>query len=475
MRIPKREPNCGYFDSWLWLPKSHVSVQQVAGALTYQVPKGEVVAWRETKDHILVPRHFFLPETRASVAYPIYDARWRSYPRVTIRSKVELDKFSGGLTYQRDGAAALLATHDGILCLRTGAGKTVVGLHAAAQLGVPVLIVVKDEGLGEQWKDAVLACTDVAEEDIGRIDGKHKLVWRKPITIASVQTLARRVAEGTLDPRIPRYFGVVLVDECHTMGAPYFNAAIPPFQGRRWGLSATPNREDGLNSLLQYTLGDVVYTHLMPEMIPEVVFVQLPTRLDMRDKEVLKATHVWKESTRDPGTFGYEFHYGKAFGYLATLPERSALILKHVNAAVASGRQVVVISQSKAVCSSLAEQVPGSGLVVGAVRGKERIRRIRENNPLFVISQLGIEALDKQSLDTLFVTDPYKKTRMLQQSMGRILRSGTKSNRKRVVVFFEDVYIRPLSIMCGKIRKALGRWPEIKGGRINFRIISEVP
>lgn len=472
MKFPLRDPEAGYLDSWLWMPKKYVALQQVAPSLTFQHAKGDVVGWREGKDHILVPRHFLLPETIGSLPYPVYDTRWTKFPKVTIKSKVLLDKFSNGLTYQKESTEALLGTHDGILCLRTGAGKTVTALHSAAQLGVPVLVVVKDAGLGEQWKEAILSATDVSEDEIGWVDGTHKLDWERRITIASVQTLARRVAENKLPPEIPQHFGVVLVDECHTMGAPYFNSAIPPFQGRRWGLSATPDREDGFSALLQYTLGEVVYTYLMPDVMPEVVFLQLPTRLDFSDKEVLRGTHVWMRNP-DTGITGPEFHHGKTYGYLATLEDRNARILKHVKAAVDSGRTVVVLSQSKLACKQLSEQYPGSGVVTGEIKGKERIRRIKECNPIFVIEKLGVEALDKPTLDTLFVVDPFKRTRQLQQGMGRILRSGTTSTRKRLVVFFEDVYIRRLSIMCGKVRKALNTWPARKGGRIRYRIVTE--
>ena len=78
----------------------------------------------------------------------------------------------------------------------------------------------------------------------------------------------------------------MIPDECHVVGAPWINRAIPPFQGRRWGLSATPNRVDQFNSLLRYTMGEVVYTYLEPELIPKVYFKRMNTKLDLSDPDV---------------------------------------------------------------------------------------------------------------------------------------------------------------------------------------------
>jgi hypothetical protein len=42
-----------------------------------------------------------------------------------------------------------------------------------------------------------------------------------------------------------------------------------------------------------------------------------------------------------------------------------------------------------------------------------------------------------------------------------------------MVIFFEDAFIRQLSIQCGKARRLLAAWPEAKGGAIPYRITRE--
>jgi superfamily II DNA or RNA helicase len=463
MKLVKREPGVGYFDSWLWLPKTHVSEMQIHAALTYvtEREKDAIAAWREEPHHFRVPRNYLTLQTLNQLRFPIYDTRFRNFPTVDLRSRVVLDAREPSKTYQREGSEALLDTHDGILCLRCGAGKTVVALHSAAQLKQPILIAVTDKGLARQWMEEIEQFLGVPQNEIGRVGGDGgKFDWEHPITVALVQTLANRVAEGTLPVEMTRHFGVIIPDEAHLMGAPYFNTAIPPFHGRRWGLSATPSRDDGFDSLLRYTIGPTVYSYLTPDLKPTVFFKRLPTKLNLTNKAVFDATH---DCTKN-------LHFGKLYTHFATLPTRTDEMVKDVRDAVREGRQVLILTHSRAMCEELGQRLPDAGLCHAGVKEEERIRRIRECNPVIAIMQLGKQALNKPKLDTLFVCEPFTKKGALQQTMGRVLRSFA-GKKAPIVVFFEDVYIRPLMLMCNKLRQALVRWPSHKGGAIMFKII----
>jgi superfamily II DNA or RNA helicase len=463
MRFARRDPGIGYLDNWLWIPKTHMSQLQVTNTFSYVSPKMEVIdAWVGEPHHFRVPRSYVSSAALGSMPFPIYDARFKNFPTVDIRSNVTLDSKEPSKTYQRDGSAALLAAYDGILCLRCGAGKTVVALHTAAQLKVPILVLVTNKGLARQWMDEITQFLNIPTEEIGRIGGDGSpFDWERPITVGMVQTITSRVAAGTLPPEMTRHFGVVICDEAHLMGAPYFNTAVPPFHGRRWGLSATPTRDDGFDSLLRYTVGGVVYSYLIPDLKPTVFFRRLPTRPDFNKRDVVDRTHDVSKN----------LHFGMLYSYFATdCPDRTDQIVKEVQGAVADGRQVLVLTHSRAMCELLGSMIPGAGVCHGGVKEDDRIRHIRECNPVIAIMQLGKEALNKPSLDTLFVCEPFTKKGALQQTMGRVLRSFS-GKKSPIVVFFEDVYIRPLLLMCNKLRQSLVRWPSFKGGSIPFKII----
>ena len=458
MKFARRDPLCGYRGSWLWLPRSQVAPGQLHSALAFEGRKGELVqGWIDAPNHILVPRNFYTVEAMSKFPFPVYDTRPRTFPRVDLRSSVVLDAKEPSKTYQRESSAALLGTDDGILCLRCGAGKTVVALHAAAQLHVPILIIVNEKGLVEQWLEEIETFLGVKPVDVGVV-GDGRFDWKRSITLAIVNTLAKRARDNRLPPEMRLHFGVVIADEAHIMGAPYFNLAVPPFVGRRWGLTATPTREDQFDPLLKYTMGRVRYTYLVPDLKPSVEFRQLPT-------DIKRIPHI--ECHDRTG----EFHFGKTYAYLAEyVPERTDQIVNDIMDAVLEGRQCLVLTHSRHMCELLGERIPGSGVVHGGVKGTERRENIVQGNPVISIMQLGKQALNKPSLDTLFVCEPLSKRGVIQQIMGRVLRKFSRK-KEPLVVFFEDVGIPPMRNLCNKIRRSLNSWPEEQGGRVPFKVV----
>jgi superfamily II DNA or RNA helicase len=462
MKLIKRQPEIGYLDTWLWLPKRFVSERQIQSSLTYPWKDGVVEAWEEEPHHYRVPRNYFFGDL-ATLPFPIRDGRHTAFPKVRFKSHISLDALNAPHTFQEDGSRALLNCYDGILCLRCGAGKTVVALHSAAQLGHPILIIVGDKGLAKQWIEDIEKVLHIPEKNVGRIGGDGSpFVWKRKISIAIVNTLARRAEEHALPYAMTRHFGVIIGDEAHTLGAPFFNKAVPPFHGRRWGLSATPTREDGLDSLLRYTMGEVRFTHLMPEIPVEVVFKVLPTVLRAGKSDVYDATH----------DVSGELHLGMLYNYFGEEnPDgRIDRIAEEIQKAVASGRQVLVLSHSRSTVEALGKRIPEAGLCHGDVGEDERFRRIRTMNPVICIMRLGKHALNKPSLDTLFICEPFRKPGTLQQTMGRIQRTMA-GKRRALVVLFEDRSIPRIYRMCNRLRLTLRRWPSNKGGSIPYTVV----
>ena len=458
--LVRREAGKGYLDSHLWIPKTAIREEHVASLLTYVKPDETLIrAWEETPNHFKVPRNFMRPETLTRLPYQVYNSRWMNFPKFEFRSKVTLDLKEPAKNYQTMGSRALLNTYDGILCLRCGGGKTYTALHAASQLNQPILVIVNDKSLACQWEESIRDALGLDAADIGRVGGEGgKFDWKKPVTVALIQTLAIRATENKLPPEMLRHPGVVLVDEAHIAGAPFLNRGVPPFHGRRWGLSATPTREDGFDSLLTYTVGPVVYRYLTPNLIPDVIFRQLDTVIDTNDQEDYLGTH---DKTG-------EFHHGKTYGWFANeKTERTDVIVKDIKSALKRGREVLVLTHSRDMVELLGERIPGAGICHGGVKEVERYRRINECNPVIAIMSIGKQALDKPSLDTLFLCDPFTKRGVIQQTMGRILRSF-KGKKKPVVVFYEDRYIDQLRGMAERVRRTLRNWPVEMGGRIPY-------
>jgi superfamily II DNA or RNA helicase len=151
--------------------------------------------------------------------------------------------------YQR---AALQAWRDagdrGVIVLPTGAGKTLVALAAIAELGVSALVLVPTRVLLDQWARFLGICW---AHPVGRLgDGQRAVAPITIATYASAVTWAPRVGDG---------FGLVVVDECHHVGAwcprEILEMLVAP---ARLGLTATP--PDGIPAAaLAKHLGPTVF------------------------------------------------------------------------------------------------------------------------------------------------------------------------------------------------------------------------
>ena len=155
---------------------------------------------------------------------------------------------------------------NGLVSARVGFGKTYVAVNAITRIKKRALIVVHvstEDGLMDQWVNAILRYTDLKEEDIGYLTSKTKVI-DKPIYLTTVQTLLSRVKRDDKDFFKMMYdgnFGVTFYDECHitASSAEFSESTKTVFSRRMYGLSATLIRRDNLAPILIWNLGKTIY------------------------------------------------------------------------------------------------------------------------------------------------------------------------------------------------------------------------
>ena len=136
----------------------------------------------------------------------------------------------------------------------TGTGKTIMSLEIARKLGRTTGIIVDQEFLMAQWRDSIVRFLGIKAKDIGIVQGKECDYKDKPFVIMMMQTLFRK--EYPED--FYKYFGHIIFDEAHTAGAPVFSKVLFQFPAAyRLGVSATPDRKDYLQKVLEAHLGKV--------------------------------------------------------------------------------------------------------------------------------------------------------------------------------------------------------------------------
>jgi superfamily II DNA or RNA helicase len=329
---------------------------------------------------------------------------------------------------------------NGVVVHNCGKGKTILAVKKIAQRGVPTLVVVPDGGILSQWQEAIARHL--------RFDGELGLIqgpvfnWAKPVTLALVTTLWKRIEDGAIPEEVFRYFGQVIYDEVHQIGAPKFSLTAEQFYGDRIGLTATVQREDGLDPVYRYHIGEPFYSDLTQELIPDIVFQQTPARIPWEDARPKNSTTTNISMLR--GIMGRDL-VANVFRYW------------HIKTALDAGRKILAISHSVNQLKLFHALFPGSAIIIGAVAKEERMRILRESRLCFAIAKLGSTGVDDDQLDTLFWLTPFRSKIALQQSMGRIQRPRP-GKRKPLMVVFEDWMAPPIKTMCNALKRELKSW-----------------
>jgi superfamily II DNA or RNA helicase len=451
-RYSEKSPDKAYLTNNLLLPKSFVNTSVIKAALTFTLNDEEPIfdditgeqtgvrskllrLWDETNTHVIVPREFLPPEQ-----YPEFRCEFVAIPppefeQVRIDDHIELRDAE-----QRAAYEALLSNNSGTLTLSCGKGKTVIALKAAAAIKVPTIVVVNTTALLEQWKEEIERHLGV--DSVGVLQGPRQDWKGHPIVLAMVHTLSGR----SWPMEFRRRFGLVFYDEGHHMSAPVFVLSADLFFGRRFSLTATASRTDGLEVIYQYHLGRVIHRNLTQELVPHTVFHVLKWKMPPQHRPLV----VDKND---------DVSIPRVRTYLGRLEWRNNLIYEHLQRDLQSGRSILVLSHSVGHVEMLHNYLSGAGagMITGDTPQEDRMTILRNGNPVFGTFQLAREGLNKPTLDTLYVVTPFSNSNDLQQAWGRIQRrcAGKQTPLVRV---FEDAAFSCCVKSCAGLKQVLRKF-----------------
>lgn len=175
-----------------------------------------------------------------------FEDRVKAYDRFAFRRSLPVEP----RPYQREAIRAWTdAGRRGVVILPTGAGKTLVAEVAIEMTGRGALVVVPTIDLMNQWYDQLLAAF---KAEVGLVGGGYYEIGA--ITVTTYASAFRFME------RLGAKFGLVVYDECHHLPSSIHRyaaeMAIAPF---RLGLTATPERDDGADAMLDHLIGPIVY------------------------------------------------------------------------------------------------------------------------------------------------------------------------------------------------------------------------
>jgi len=443
------DPDKAYRDTHLWIPKMFYGESARRGilrSLTLQPRDGkgtELQLWKETETHLGLPRALqftLLP------GLELVDAAPQHHDPVHYNSRIRLDLQHPDLTVQHDAVQRVVESEGGILHISCGWGKTVIMLEGIARLGVPALIINNREHILHQWKEEIEEHLGIETESIGWVQGPPKK-WRwRPVTLAMLNTLA--LHRDSIQEWHRHYYGVVVWDECSHLGASMFSRTCDLFTGRRFGITATVDRPDGLELVYLWHLGPILYQYLDQELQPRACFVQSPTTVDLSDSEV----------RREVTDCTHEVHHARLCAHVGCQPGELELTRRLVNRAVAVGRDILAITVSKEHARALHAMYPDTSAILdGDVKPAQRLLDLRKHRLAFATVETTYEALNKKSLDTLFILTEFSATARLTQAVGRILRYHP-GKRTPMVVVLDHHRIPDLKRGGDRIKALFRKW-----------------
>ncbi len=313
--------------------------------------------------------------------------------------------------YQVEAAHKAVIAGNGIIVAGTGTGKTVIGLMLAHALNVPTLFIVHTSTLLEQTRDRVRQFLGIEPGVIG--GGAWDV---KPFTVAMVQTLAERPTQ--VETELAPYFGCVILDEAHHCPAETFARVIQRFPARyRFGLTATPDRADGLGPMLEALIGPIVY---------RLAGTSLPLKWSMIDTGfVMEAL----PTRRVPRGQEPDLDFTALVTKLCDSDERTGFIADNIWFRHRGASLVLTdrVEHVKVLASELCRRGLAAVAMTGATSKADRdhiIAGIGNGKYSVLVSTPGLvgEGFDCPRLDTLFNCTMTKAATKVEQMVGRVTR-----------------------------------------------------
>ncbi len=386
----------------------------------------------------------------AAIPYSIRDERQQGMP-------LKLS-FTGTLYPEQQLAADAMLTHDtGILAAATAFGKTAVGAYLVVARQVNTLVLVHNTEIMKNWVEDFEKFLHIEHEApeyqtaSGRTRKRKKLIGRLIsnhnsltgiVDVAMISSLGKK---GNIKPLVKDY-GLIIMDECHHAASVTAEEVLNEVSARYvYGLSATPQRDDGQEAKVLMLLGGVRHRYTAKD----------------RAKAQGIAHFIYPRFTRLVHALADDLKINEAYRLVRESKLRNEQIVSDVKECLALGRTPLVMSKFKEHAALLYDKLKPHCdhifLLQGGRSSKERdaIREQMKAVPphetvvLVAIGQYIGEGFNYPRLDTMMLTTPIAWSGNVEQYAGRLHRDY--EGKQEVIIYdYIDTHIPVLERMYHK-------------------------
>ena len=298
------------------------------------------------------------------------------------------------------------------------------------------IIVVHKEFLVGQWIGEINRVYPTAR--IGRLQADDAEVGDDfDITIAMLQTVAKHeYPEGFFAD-----FGLSIFDECHHLGAAHFSKALMKIQTKYMlGLSATPDRTDGLSKVFGWYIGDMT------------------TKIRAREEDAEVEVRVYNFTSTDEAYTKMDVDYrgnpirARLLNTITEYEPRTRYLVPAVKKAYDEKRKTLILSDRRdhlLMWERLLKEA-GATDVAFYVGGMKQValEKSEEAQILLGTYSMAAEGMNIPTLNTIVLSTPKSN---VEQSIGRILRQ--KKDERAFNPLIIDILDKPHDCFVSQFRK----------------------
>ena len=356
--------------------------------------------------------------------------------------------------YQRKAVEALVGVRKGIVKAPAGSGKTFIGAAAIQRIAADPIRVAWIGHTLEQVQQAKTATGLFASEN------------------ATIDFYCYASA-----PWIGEH-DVAVFDECHHCPAEVFRKILDGFDGIRWGLSATPEREDDLKEDVFELLGPIVHTVEREALIAagqlcqgKVIFIEAnefdeyeEIVSEIADTLIEERRKKWPFLFANPASANEQVRrctwQACSQEAIYNNPKRDAAIVAVANRH--EDETVLIIVGSIEHGERLLEQIPDAEICHAKLGKKKRAEIMRRFSTgelkKLVATSLADEGLDVPRASVLVLAAGGKSSAKAEQRTGRVLRTFEEKTHGTIYDFndHQHSYLRSQAAKRLKTYEKLG-------------------
>ena len=317
--------------------------------------------------------------------------------------------------YQEEAVNLMESNYRGIINFATGLGKSLVALYAIKKHRTNTLIVVPNEGIANQFYEALVEA--FGESKVGFYSGRKKKI--RAITVGIAASVNNHIDKFQQEP-----LGMVLVDEVHHIAAStFFNIALGLSSvGKVFGLTATDYRSDGKDVMINGGCGDVI--------------IKRDIKWGIDNNFLAKPTFISKVVP----TTGYDYN-DKLKAYKAHVLNDTVMreqIKSDIQHYLSKGKKVLCLVAEVAHGEQLSKEL---GLPFAQGKDKLSVEYVNQLNRGDIDGLIGTggkisEGVDTKVADVLILANFMASKGPVVQSVGRVLRI-TDTKKEALIVDYQ--------------------------------------